>query len=98
VRFLPQYDNLLLAHADRTHVTGDAPGHWPTDGLHWSPLLVDGVVGGAWRLTVDRGAATLVVEPLGHLPDPAAVAAEGARLLALLAPDAERQTISGVPD
>jgi Winged helix DNA-binding domain len=98
VRFLPQYDNLLLAHADRTHVTGDAARPWPTDGLHWSALLVDGVVGGAWRLQRERGAATLVVEPLGHLPDPAAVAAEGTRLLELLAPDAERQTIAGVPD
>ena len=97
-RFLPQYDNLLLSHADRTHVTGDAPRHWPTDGLHWSPLLVDGVVAGAWRLKVDRAEATLVVEPLTRLPDPAAVAAEGNRLLDLLAPNAQRQTIAGVPD
>jgi len=91
VRFLPQYDNLLLAHADRTHVTGDA-ARWPTDGLHWSALLIDGVVGGAWRLAVDRGWATLVVEPLERLSGQlrTAMAEEGARLLAFLAADAER--------
>jgi Winged helix DNA-binding domain len=98
VRFLPQYDNLTLSHADRTHMTGDAPAQWPSDGLHWSALLVDGVVGGAWRLTVERSEATLVVEPLTRFPDPAAVAAEATRLLELLAPDADRQTIAGVPD
>jgi Winged helix DNA-binding domain len=93
VRFLPQYDNLLLSHADRTHVTGDAAQHWPTDGLHWSPLLVDGVGGGAWRLTVDRGAATLTVRLLVAVPDRAAVEKEAARLLEFLTPEADQRAI-----
>ncbi|HWD44060.1 MAG TPA: winged helix DNA-binding domain-containing protein [Actinomycetota bacterium] len=93
VRFLPQYDNLLLSHADRSHLAGDAPRRWPSDGLHWSALLVDGVVGGAWRLTVDRGAATLAVKLLAEVPDPAAVEKEAARLCGFLAADAERREV-----
>ena len=93
VRFLPQYDNLLLSHADRSHVTGDAPGHWPTDGLHWSALLVDGVVGGVWRITVDRGTAILAVRLLRAIPDPVAVEEEATRLCGFLASDAERREV-----
>jgi Winged helix DNA-binding domain len=93
VRFLPQYDNLLLSHADRTHVTGDAAQRWPTDGLHWSPLLVDGVVGGAWRVTQERRSAIFTVRLLAPVPDPAAVEKEATRLLEFLAPEAGRRTI-----
>ena len=50
VRFLPQFDNVALSHADRSHLAADAAARWPTDDLHWSALLVDGFVAGAWRL------------------------------------------------
>jgi Winged helix DNA-binding domain len=95
VRFLPQYDNVLLAHADRAHIAGDAAGGWPTDDLHWSPLLVDGFVRGAWRLTLDRKAATLFVQPLGRLSgqEHTAVGEEGDRLLALLAAGAVSRAV-----
>jgi hypothetical protein len=93
VRFLPQYDNLTLSHADRSHVTGDAAQHWPTDGLHWSALLVDGVVGGAWRITQERRSASFTVRLLGAIPDPAAVEKEATRLCAFLAPDATERTV-----
>ena len=65
VRFLPQYDNVALSHADRSHLSAGAAARWPTDDLHWSALLVDGFVAGAWRLVRDRKAATLVVRLLG---------------------------------
>ena len=45
VRFLPQYDNVGLAHADRSHLSAGAGARWPSDDLHWSALLVDGFVG-----------------------------------------------------
>jgi Winged helix DNA-binding domain len=91
VRFLPQYDNVLLSHADRGHLSAGAAARWPTDDLHWSPLLVDGFVAGAWRLVRDRKAATLTVRPLAPVSgqDQAALTGEGERLLAVLAPDAE---------
>jgi len=94
VRFLPQYDNLALSHADRSHIAaGAAAAHRPTDGLHWSALLVDGFVAGAWRLSRDGKAATLSVRPFATLPagDQAAIEQEAARLLEFLAPDGDRQ-------
>jgi hypothetical protein len=91
-RFLPEYDNVLLGHADRSRITAGAADRWPTDDLHWSPLLVDGFVAGVWRLTQNRGSATLVVQPFDPLPDPTAVEEEATRLLDFLAP---RPTGSG---
>jgi hypothetical protein len=89
VRFLPQYDNVLLSHADRSHLSAGATNQWPTDDLHWSSLLVDGFVGGVWRLVRDRRVATLTVRTFGGRSgaDQAAVEAEADRLLAFLASD-----------
>jgi hypothetical protein len=95
VRFLPQFDNVALSHADRSHIAADAAARWPADDLHWSPLLVDGFVVGAWRLSRDARAATLTVRPLRPLsgPDRAEVAEEGRRLLEFLAADADRRDL-----
>jgi hypothetical protein len=95
VRFLPQYDNLVLSHADRTRLSAGPADRWPTDDLHWSPLLVDGLVRGAWRMTRDGKAAILSVQPLGPLSgqDRTAVAEEGDRLLTFLAADADRRDV-----
>ncbi len=91
VRFLPQYDNVALSHADRSHISAGAAAKWPTDDLHWSALLVDGFVAGVWRLARDRKAAILTVRLFDPLrgQDQTEVAEEGERLLAFLAPDAE---------
>src|SRR5512132_1241185 len=95
VRFLPQFDNVALSHADRGHIAADAAARWPADGLHWSPLLVDGFVSGAWRLARDGKAATLTVRPLAPLSaqDRAALAGEAERLLGFLAADAEPREV-----
>jgi hypothetical protein len=60
VRFVPEYDNLLLSHADRSRVIadGDRVRVFVRGGL-----LVDGYVAGAWKLVRRRTAATLAVEP-----------------------------------
>lgn len=94
VRFLPQFDNVGLSHADRSHISGDA-ARWPADDLHWSAILVDGFGAGAWRLARDGRAATLTVRLFDRLPaqDEAEVAEEGERLLAFLAPDAEPREV-----
>lgn len=84
-RFLPEYDNLLLSHRDRSRVippelAGRFTGFVGT-------FLVDGFVAGQWRLDRGRTEATLVLEPFGVLAPGArdAVADEGRRLAALRA-------------
>jgi hypothetical protein len=84
-RFLPEYDNVGLGHADRTRM---ASGHrmpvFPTTGLHVGTILLDGYVRGRWRIVRSSGAATLMVETVGKLirSDRLALTEEGHRLLA----------------
>jgi hypothetical protein len=83
-RFLPEYDNALLSHADRTRIIADEHREAVfTKGA----LLVDGFVRGTWKMARQRGAATLIIEPFKKPSkrDAAAVTAEGARLLAFAA-------------
>jgi len=89
-RFLPEFDNLLLSHADRTRVV--PPEYW---GRSWvgnmvhRTLLVDGFLAGVWRL--EEGA--LVVEPFGRLSKAqrAEVVEEGERLLGIMHPGTSYQ-------
>jgi hypothetical protein len=84
-RFLPEFDNLLLSHADRRRVI--AMEHRErvfSRGSSRGSLLVDGFVAGTWRIARERAAANLAVEPFRRLSkdEAATVAAEGADLLA----------------
>lgn len=83
-RFLPEYDNVLLSHADRSRVIPDGrrvplpPGNGAREGT----LLIDGDFRATWttdadglRITVDEALAAGEVE---------AITTEGAALLAFL--------------
>ena len=99
VRFLPEFDNLLLGHADRTRVLSDEHRGLVVQGL--AAVLVDGFVRAVWTITGERGAATLVVEALDDpltAADGAVVTEEGARLLAFAAADATRHDIRFAPN
>ena len=85
-RFLPEYDNLLLAHKDRTRLIPDnrpvplPPGNGATTGT----LLIDGTWHGTWHIR-DH---TLHIQPFTKLPnaDREALLAEAAQLSAFIAP------------
>ncbi|HEU5430258.1 MAG TPA: crosslink repair DNA glycosylase YcaQ family protein, partial [Thermomicrobiales bacterium] len=92
-RFLPDYDNALLGHADRRRIFADE--HRRRVGIGRATLLVDGFVRGTWTVARRGAAARLRIEPFTPLPnhDRAAVHAEGERLLAFLAADASDRDI-----
>jgi hypothetical protein len=88
-RFLPEYDNLLLSHKDRTRVLpeGRPPPLGIGDGARMGSFLVDGFSAGTWRLRRVSGRATLTLEPWEALPpsDREALEAEGFGLLGFIA-------------
>jgi hypothetical protein len=90
-RFLPEYDNLLLSHADRSRVIPHRravplpPGNGATTGT----VLIDGEWNAGWKLTRDKESALVTVSPYVKLTAPVrdAVTAEALSMLAFLAPD-----------
>jgi hypothetical protein len=99
-RFLPEFDNALLAHDDRSRIIAKdrrgviIAGH--------RTLLVDGFARGTWRITRkhpvtkrETETATLVIDPFESLSkkDATAVTAEGRALLAFAASDAAKHDV-----
>ncbi len=101
-RFLPEYDNVGLAHADRSRVlAGLGPGGGLPSGRWKGTVLVDGFYRAKWGASEEDGTATLTVHGLEPLDgDPpgarAAVEAEARGLLDLIAPGQDA-TVEFVP-
>jgi len=85
-RFLPEYDNVLLGHSDRSRffVEGPIPLGWEGN------LLVDGVFSGGWKLNRDRTGSRLEVEVRRKVTklELNAVGDEAQRLVEFAYPDA----------
>jgi hypothetical protein len=92
-RFLPEYDNVFLGHADRTRIVSEEDRKRAEVG--WGSVLVDGFIAARWRIERERDLATLLIEPYRplHRRDRTAVSEEGARLLAFAADDAESRDL-----
>jgi hypothetical protein len=89
VRFLPEYDNVLLSHDDRTRIIPDRrPMPLPPgDGARVGTVLIDGDFRGTWQLVSTRDTADLRVEATGLSGSEASdVEEEGHRLRAFLKP------------
>ena len=89
VRFLPDFDNITLSHADRSRIVTDEVRKriQTVNGVPPGTVLVDGMVAGTWSIERAKGTATLVVSPF-TTPTAARrdeITAEGARLLAFSA-------------
>jgi hypothetical protein len=95
-RFLPEYDNLGLSHADRSRVfAGLGPSEPPARGEARGWLVADGFFRAFWSLRTEEGVATLTVHGFKRREsDPREmveqIEEEGVGLLGLLAAGADR--------
>jgi hypothetical protein len=87
VRFLPDFDNILLGHADRSRIIPEDPRLKGVNYIGKPTVLVDGFVRGTWKITRSKAAAVLVIDPSRRISrrDAAAMTSEGGRLLAFAA-------------
>jgi hypothetical protein len=94
VRFIPDFDNVVLSHDDRTRIiANEHRGRVTLKNLQVrATFLVDGFVAGTWKTERKRKTAVLVIEPFGAVSKRvrAALEAEGEALLTFLEDDAER--------
>jgi Winged helix DNA-binding domain len=92
VRFLPEFDNLLLAYSDKSRfVEPPYQSRLTTKNLLLpATFMVDGIVAGTWAVTTARQAATLTLTPFGTVGKAArkALDEEGNRLVRFVEPDA----------
>jgi hypothetical protein len=85
VRFLPVYDNAILAHDDRSRILADG---YPPRIADFPTLLVDGFAVGLWG--IDGGQLEVRLFARIDARDRAAIEDEGARLLAFATEDEPR--------
>ena len=91
VRFLPDYDNVCLGHADRTRIVSDADRK--RAGIGTAVLLVHGFARATWKLERTRETATVYVdefEPFSKL-ELSEIEAEAHGLMSFLAPGVSRE-------
>jgi hypothetical protein len=102
VRFLGEYDNVLLGHADRTRIIPAdfpwkemlAPGRWVSN------FLVDGMLRGTWWIEREgKRSATLAIRPFGELSpgQREEVGAEAERMLEFAEPEAALRDVRFEP-
>jgi hypothetical protein len=97
-RYLPEYDNLLLSHADRTRVNpeGRPIPLFPGNGAQRGTILIDGLHAGLWQIHRHKTGksrdevATLRIDPFARVrrADADALTDEGLALLRFAAPEA----------
>jgi Winged helix DNA-binding domain len=96
VRLIPDFDNVLLAHADRTRVMppGKHLGIFSSNGVMQGAVLLDGFVRGMWRPAGD----SIVITPFGKpipKPEQPAIVEEAMRLAEFLEPGDKKEVRFG---
>ena len=86
-RFLSQFDNALLSHADRTRIISDEHRKALLNDPMMRGVLLDGFACGTWKAERTRTKVTLVIQHFDRLfrEDREALTDEGERLLRLVA-------------
>lgn len=98
VRFVPDWDNVLLGHNDRSRIIADEHrARISTRNLQvLASFLVDGMVAGTWSIARKGKTATLTLTPFVTLPKKvrAALEEEGDRLLAFAEPECPTRSVA----
>lgn len=96
-RFLPEYDNVLLGHKDRSRMVAIPVRLWTEVG--WGSVLVDGFGSARWKVEREKDKAVLRIEPFRKLSraEKAEASEEGEDLLSFLAGDARSHDIRFAP-
>lgn len=103
VRFLPEWDNALLSHIDRSRIIADdfRKHVYTINGQIPGTVLVDGFVRGRWRIERDKSKATLRIERFDRWSptEKESVTEEGRQLLDFAASNSKSRgvTIRAVP-
>jgi hypothetical protein len=96
-RLLPEFDNVLLAHAQRARILPEArrASVFTRNGLVAATVLIDGFVAGTWKLQREAAAATLTITPFKRLSaaDRAALESEAEDCLRVAAPEQARREV-----
>ena len=99
VRFVAEFENMLLSYADRTRIIAEEHRKkiFTVNGLVPGTFLLDGFAAGTWKVAATRKAASLTLRPFGKLTkkDTAALQREGAQLLRFAAPDVPHDIVFG---
>jgi Winged helix DNA-binding domain len=97
IRLVAEFDNLVHSHVDRSRIIGDEHRARlsSVNGVFPGMVLVDGFVGGMWRLTTARGTATLTLDMWLPVPDRRALIEEAERMLMFAAPTGARDIVFG---
>jgi len=102
VRFLPEFDNILLSHADRTRIISaeHRARVFTNNGIIRGTVLIDGFVGATWKISRASGAATLTVDLFADTSESnrEAIVDEGERLLRFAAEEATSTSVQFAPD
>lgn len=98
VRFMGEYDNVMLSHADRARIVSEEIRRGLSagaNGAFLNTVLIDGFINAFWRLDDPDSDPALLVETVRDLSEAehADLLAEGRRLLAFLVPDPDRARI-----
>lgn len=96
VRFLPEYDNVFLSHADRARIVDDEYRKRLNLGPRTLPtFMVDGFIAGRWKLTQTKKRASIELHSRVALtPDQRIeVGEEASRLLEFMAPDVPQDVV-----
>ena len=101
VRFIAEWDNLLIGHKQRSRIIADEDRRRiaTPNGIVPGTILVDGFVNGAWKIVREKTHATLMITLFR--PVAAGVRdeleAEGNRLLTFLTPSTESRFVEFTP-